>query len=478
MLIPVILSGGAGTRLWPLSREQYPKQLLPLAGELTMLQETVKRLDGLDDLAEPLVICNEDHRFMVAEQLRQIDQAASAIILEPVGRNTAPAVAVAALQASQDGTDPYLLILPADHAIRNAEVLRQTIRTVLPYASDKLLTFGIVPDAPETGYGYIRAGEPLEYNCEVEGVRGKEFAYEVAEFVEKPDLVTAKKYLTSGDFYWNSGMFLFRASTFLAELQKRAPEMLKACSQAWDARQADLDFTRLDTAAFAACPADSIDYAVMEKTDRAAVVPLDAGWNDVGSWAALWEVGEGDPEGNVCKGDVVAVDTRNTYIYSGSRLVASVGIDDAVIVETADAVLVAAKDRVQDVKQVVECLKLSGREEHLLHRRVNRPWGAYEGLDAGDGFLVKRITVNPGASLSLQRHQHRAEHWVVVRGTARVTLENMIMERTANESVYIPIGDKHRLENPGEDLLEIIEVQTGDHLDEDDIERFSDNYGR
>ena len=473
MIIPVILSGGAGTRLWPLSREQYPKQLLPLAGELTMLQGTARRLAGLDELADPLVVCNEDHRFMVAEQLRQIGQPASAVILEPVGRNTAPAVAVAALQALADGDDPYLLVLPADHVIRDAETLCATIAGALPYAAESLLTFGIVPDAPETGYGYIRAGEKLQVSAS-----SALNAFSVAEFVEKPDRDTAKAYLSAGGYYWNSGMFLFRASTFLAELQVFAPEMAEASRLAWEKRQSDLDFTRLDAEHFAACPSDSIDYAVMEKTERAVIVPLDAGWNDVGSWAALWEVGEGDAQGNVCKGDVIAVDTRNTYLYGSSRLVASVGLDNAVVVETADAVLVAAKDRVQDVKKVVEGLSKSGREEHLLHRRVNRPWGAYEGLDAGNGFLVKRITVNPGASLSLQRHQHRAEHWVVVRGTARITLEEMVVDRTANQSVYIPIGDKHRLENPGEELLEIIEVQTGDYLGEDDIERFEDNYGR
>lgn len=487
MIIPVILSGGAGTRLWPLSREQYPKQLLPLVGESTMLQETVARLGGLPDLARPIVVCNEDHRFMVAEQLRQGGQPASAIILEPVGRNTAPAVAVAAMQAMQDGEDPFLLVLPADHAIQDADALCRTIAAALPFADEALLTFGVVPSGPETGYGYIRAGselagpqgaqaiiEPSDSRLEPTSAK----AYQVAAFVEKPDLATAEGYLAAGSYFWNSGMFLFRCSTFLDELETLAPDMFDACRQAWTERRSDLDFTRLGTDSFAACPSDSIDYAVMEKTARGVVVPLDAGWSDVGSWAALWQVSPGDAEGNVCVGDVVAVDTHNTYVYSGSRLVASVGLDNAVIVETADAVLVAAKDKVQEVKQVVELLKQSDRKEHLLHRLVNRPWGTYEGLDDGPGFLVKRITVNPGASLSLQRHRHRAEHWVVVRGTARVTLENIILERTANQSVYIPIGDKHRLENAGDGPLEIIEVQTGDYLSEDDIERFSDDYGR
>lgn len=477
MIVPVILSGGAGTRLWPLSREQYPKQLLPLIGELTLLQETIQRLQGLPDLDQPLVVCNEDHRFMVAEQLRQIDRPSSTIILEPVGRNTAPAVAIAALQARRDGHDPYLLVLPADHVIRDAASLCRSIAGALPYAAESLLTFGVVPTAPETGYGYIRAGQDLPRPAD-SPAESDSPAKRVAEFVEKPDLATAEAYLAAGDYFWNSGMFLFRASLFLEELERLAPQMIAACRRAWEGRRKDLDFIRLETEAFAACPADSIDYAVMEKTDRAGVVPLDAGWNDVGSWAALWSVGEGDDRGNVTHGDVLAVDTRDSFVYSGSRLVASVGIEDLVVVETADAVLVAVKDRVQDVKKIVDLLKTAEREEHLLHRRVNRPWGAYEGLDRGDGYLVKRIAVNPGASLSLQRHQYRSEHWVVVRGTARVTLENMTFEREANESIYIPIGEKHRLENPGEDLLEIIEVQTGDKLLEEDIERFSDDYGR
>ncbi len=477
MIVPVILSGGAGTRLWPLSREQYPKQLLPLMGELTMLQETVRRLDGLPELEDPLVVCNDDHRFMVAEQMRQIDCQPSAIILEPVGRNTAPAVAVAALQATKDGKDPYLLVLPADHVIGDAEALCRTIAAALPYASQALLTFGVVPTAAETGYGYIRAGEEMAAGSAGGKMKGPA-ARRVVEFVEKPDPATAEGYLKSGNYFWNSGMFMFRASTFLEELNRWAPDMAAACSLAWENRRKDLDFIRLDGDRFAACPADSIDYAVMEKTERAGVIPLDAGWSDVGSWAALWSVGQGDDRGNVTKGDVLTVDTRDSFVYAGSRLVASLGLNELVIVETADAVLVAIRVRVQEVKKIVESLKAADREEHLLHQWVNRPWGAYEGLDRGDGYLVKRITVNPGASLSLQRHQFRSEHWVVVRGTARVTLENMTFEREANESIYIPIGEKHRLENPGKDLLEIIEVQTGDQLIEEDIERFSDEYGR
>jgi mannose-1-phosphate guanylyltransferase/mannose-6-phosphate isomerase len=490
-IVPVILSGGAGTRLWPLSRELYPKQLLPLAGEHTMLQETLLRLTGLPGLLAPLVVCNEAHRFLAAEQLRAIGQTPQAIVLEPVGRNTAPAVAVAALQATADGADPLLLVLPADHVIRDADALRQAIAAgVGPAGQGALLTFGIVPASPETGYGYIRRGARRETRdennqpLEEEGFsriapRVLDFnVYSVAEFVEKPDLATAQKYVESGDYYWNSGMFLFRASVFLAELERHAPQMLAACRQAWAGRQADLDFTRLEAAAFAACPADSIDYAVMEKTAKAAVIPLNAGWSDVGSWSALWAVGEGCEAGNVCHGDVIDIEVENSYLYAGSRLLAAVGVSDLVVVETADAVLVAAKDRVQEVKRVVEHLKAQCRSEHLLHRRVNRPWGTYEGLDSGDGFLVKRITVTPGASLSLQRHRQRAEHWVVVRGTARIVCGEDILLRTANQSVYIPIGALHRLENPGETLLEIIEVQTGDYLGEDDIERLEDRYGR
>ncbi len=477
---PVILSGGAGTRLWPLSRELYPKQLLPLVGEQTMLQETLLRLEGLPEMQPPLVVCNEAHRFLVAEQLRAIHIFPAAILLEPVGRNTAPAVAVAALQATATGDDPLLLVLPADHVIRDADALRQAILVAVgPADAGALLTFGIVPKTPETGYGYIKKGANSEFRIQdSEGDPAKLGVFDVAEFVEKPDRQTAEKYLASGNYLWNSGMFLFRASVFLEELSMQAPEMLSACRRAWEGRGSDLDFTRIDTDAFVSCPSDSIDYAIMEKTERAAVVPLDAGWSDVGSWSALWEVGNGSEDGNVRHGDVIDIAVENSYLYADSRLVAAIGLKDVVVVEMPDAVLVAAKDRVQDVKRVVEHLQLLGRSEHLLHRRVNRPWGTYEGLDAGDGFVVKRITVNPGASLSLQRHRHRAEHWVVVHGTARVICGEDILTRTANQSVYVPIGTIHRLENPGETLLEIIEVQTGDYLEENDIERLEDRYGR
>jgi len=433
MIVPIILSGGCGTRLWPLSREHYPKQLLPLVNDATMLQETQLRLIGLENLAEPLVVCNESHRFMVAEQLRQAGCPAGAILLEPVGRNTAPAVAVAALQAQRAGEDPVLLVLPADHVIVDAETFRGVVVAGAELArAGKLVTFGIVPDKPETGYGYIRAGKPLLVigdwlldeilkplndvsvgNGQRPGT-AEMSAYPVAEFVEKPDLATAEKYISSGGYYWNSGMFMFRASRYLEELETFAPEMLEGCREALDRAEVDLDFVRLNAEAFAACPKDSIDYAVMEKTTEAVVIPLDAGWSDVGSWSALWEVGQADGAGNVMRGDVLTHDSRNCYLHSSGRMVAAVGLEDHVVVETADAVLVARRDRAQDVKAIVEQLKAQGRGEALLHRRVNRPWGSYESIDHSERFQVKRITVNPGASLSLQMHHHRAEHWILV----------------------------------------------------------------
>ena len=501
MIVPVILSGGSGTRLWPLSRELYPKQLLPLMGPHTMLQETVMRLSGVKRLAAPLVVCNENHRFMVAEQLRSTEHSPSAILLEPVGRNTAPAVAVAAIQAMEDGLDPLLLVLPADHVIGDAAALCEVVESGVAWAeSGKLITFGIVPRGPETGYGYIRAGRPLDRNagrgtrdaeCKVTRSDPQndvlvprssslvpETAFAVSEFVEKPDLATARSYVNSGEYYWNSGMFMFRASRFLEELERFAPEMLAACRKALEGAGRDLDFVRLDAEAFAACPGDSIDYAVMEKTSDAIVLPLDAGWSDIGSWSALWEAGGKDSEGNAIFGDVLTSDVNNCYLYAGSRMVAAVGLEDHVVVETADAVLVAPKDRVQDVKRIVEQLKAQGRGEALLHRRVNRPWGSYECIDSSERFQVKRITVHPGASLSLQMHHHRAEHWVIVKGTARVTRGEETFTLSENESTYIPLGVNHRLENPGKIPLEIIEVQSGSYLGEDDIVRFEDNYGR
>ena len=463
-LQPVLLSGGSGTRLWPLSREAYPKQFLALAGDDTMLQATWQRVAGLADAA-PIVVAGEDHRFLVAEQLRQVGAPTPAILLEPIGRNTAPAIAAAALQALRDGEDPLLLVLPSDHVVRDADAFRAAVRAAMPAAEQgALVTFGIMPDAPETGFGYIEAERG-------EGVQ------RVLRFVEKPDAVTAQTYLDAGGYYWNSGMFLLRASRYLEELRKFRADIVGGAQAAFDAAQRDGDFIRLDKAAFAACPADSIDYAVMEKTDAAMVLPVDIGWNDVGSWSALWEVSEQDGDGNAHHGDVISIDSRNSYAYA-RRMVALVGVDDLVVVETDDAVLVARKDRVQQVKDEVARLKAEQRTQAALHREVHRPWGSYDSIDMAEGFQVKRIKVKPGARLSLQSHTRRAEHWIVVRGTARVTRDNDVFELFANQSTYIPIGAKHRLENPGTEMLELIEVQSGDYLGEDDIVRYEDVYGR
>jgi mannose-1-phosphate guanylyltransferase / mannose-6-phosphate isomerase len=467
MLIPVILSGGAGTRLWPLSRELYPKQLLALLGPRTMLQQTAQRVAGLD-CAAPVVVCNEAHRFLVAEQLRAIRLAPRAIVLEPFGRNTAPAIALAALAALREaGTvDPLLLVLPADHVIRDTAAFQQAVRTALPAAEQGLLvTFGIVPQAPETGYGYIQRGE-------AQGA-----AYRIARFVEKPDLARAQQFLAAGDYYWNSGMFLFRAGRYLAELTRLAPEMAAACRAAFEGGRADLDFTRLATEAFERCPSDSIDYAVMEKTSG-VVVPLDAGWSDVGSWSALHAASDSDAAGNVTHGDVLQEDSSGCYLYSESRLVAVVGLKDHVVVETKDAVLVAPQDRVQDVKKLVNRLKESGRYEHSLHREVFRPWGSYDRIESGARFVVNRVRINPGASQSLQLHHHRAEHWVVVSGTARITRGTEVFLLEENQSAFIPIGVTHRIENPGKIPVHLIEVQSGTYLGEDDIVRLEDRYGR
>ena len=468
MLIPVILSGGAGTRLWPLSRELYPKQLLPLVGEQTMLQATVGRLAGTG-AAEPIVVCNEAHRFMVAEQLRQVGVAARAILLEPAGRNTAPAIALAAQVAleSLPGADPILLVLPADHVIRGLPAFQAAIRTAVAAAGlGHLVTFGVVPTAPETGYGYIQRGAPLAG------------ASRIAAFVEKPARAVAEQYLESGNYLWNSGMFVFRASRYLEELRRHAPDIASACAASLAAAKRDLDFTRVDAQAFGACRSDSIDYAVMEKTDDAVVVPLDAGWSDVGSWSALYEAVDRDGAGNVSQGDVIAEDSSGNYLFAGSRLVAAVGLRDHVVVETKDAVLVAPKSRVQDVKKVVERLKKDGRYEHSLHREVYRPWGSYDSIENGERYQVKRLSVNPGASMSLQMHHHRAEHWIVVSGTARITRGEEVFLLEENQSTYIPIGTKHRIENPGKIMLHMIEVQSGSYLGEDDIVRFEDIYGR
>ncbi|PJJ97270.1 mannose-1-phosphate guanylyltransferase/mannose-6-phosphate isomerase [Lysobacteraceae bacterium NML91-0213] len=464
MLQVVLLSGGSGTRLWPLSREAYPKQFLALAGEATMVQDTWSRAAALTTL-KPIVVANEEHRFLVAEQLRQIGAPVPDIVLEPVGRNTAPAIAAAALQARAAGEDPVLLVLPSDHVVRDVAAFHAAVREAMPAAEDgALVTFGIRASAPETGFGYIQAGPG-------EGVRP------VLRFVEKPDADTAAGYLASGDYAWNSGMFLFRASRYLDEIARFRPDILDAVRRAFDGASRDGDFIRLEREAFAASPSDSIDYAVMEKTADARVLPVDIGWNDVGSWSALWDVSEQDAHGNAGHGDVIVVDSRNSYAYS-RRLVALVGVDDLVVVETDDAVLVARKDRVQQVKDVVARLKADQRSHAVLHREVHRPWGSYDSIDVGSGFQVKRITVKPGARLSLQSHAHRAEHWVVVRGTARVTRDNDVFDLHANQSTYIPLGARHRLENPASEPLELIEVQSGDYLGEDDIVRYEDVYGR
>jgi mannose-1-phosphate guanylyltransferase/mannose-6-phosphate isomerase len=474
MLIPVILSGGAGTRLWPLSRELYPKQLLALTGERTMLQQTALRLEGLAATA-PVVVCNEAHRFLVAEQLRQLNLEPRAMVLEPFGRNTAPAIALAAhaaLRTTQDtpDADPVLLVLPADHVIRDVPAFQKAVRVALPAAEQgKLVTFGVVPSAPETGYGYIQRGEPGQAPSGV---------HRIARFVEKPAAEKAQQYVKSGEYYWNSGMFLFRARRYLQELERLAPEIAKVCASAFSSAKSDLDFTRIDAKAFEPCPSDSIDYAVMEKTSEAVVVPLDAGWSDVGSWAALHEACESDSRGNVSRGDVIAEDSAGSYLYSESRLVAVVGLKDHVVIETKDAVLVAPKDRVQDVKKLVFRLKEQGRYEHSLHREVFRPWGSYDSIENGPRFQVKRLKVKPGATLSLQMHHHRAEHWIVVSGTARITRGDEVFLLEENQSTYIPVGVRHRIENPGKIPVHIIEVQSGSYLGEDDIVRFEDRYGR
>ncbi|MGV7186647.1 mannose-1-phosphate guanylyltransferase/mannose-6-phosphate isomerase [Xanthomonas axonopodis] len=463
-VLPIILSGGSGTRLWPLSRESYPKQFLPLVGDKSMLQSTWLRAAPVAGHA-PIVVANEEHRFMAAEQLQQLGVKPSAILLEPKGRNTAPAIAVAALEATRDGADPLLLVLPSDHVIGNEAAFQAAVKVAAEAAAQgKLVTFGIKPTAPETGYGYIKAGAGTGASA-------------VERFVEKPDLATAQSYLASGEYYWNSGMFLFRASRYLEELRKFHPAIADACQKAWENGKRDADFTRLDKDAFAASPSDSIDYAVMEKTADAVVVPLDAGWNDVGSWSSLLDVSNQDAQGNAHHGDVIQFDCQNTYAY-GSRLIAMVGLEDVVVVETPDAVLVGHRDRIQEVKDVVSQIKTAGRSEATWHRKVYRPWGAYDSIDMGQRHQVKRITVKPGAVLSLQMHHHRAEHWIVVSGTAEVTRGEEVLLLTENQSTYIPLGVTHRLRNPGKLPLELIEVQSGSYLGEDDIVRFEDTYGR
>jgi mannose-1-phosphate guanylyltransferase/mannose-6-phosphate isomerase len=448
----------------------HPKQFLALTSEQTMLQATVSRLAGMVGAEDPIVLCKEEHRFLVGEQLQQIGVASGAIILEPVGRNTAPAVAVAALQAMAAGGDPVLMILPSDHVIRDQASFRQAVLAGEQLAAaGRMITFGIVPSCPETGYGYIRRGSSLD---EAAG------AFRVASFVEKPNLADARRYVASGEYLWNSGMFMFKSSVLIAELDKFAPEIMAACRAAFEQKSFDLDFVRLDRQAFSLCPDDSIDYAVMEKTSEAVVIPLDCGWSDVGSWASLYEVSDNDESGNVLKGDVVVKDTSGCYIRAESRLVTTVGLRDHVVIETADAVVVAPRERSQEVKAIVEQLRADNRSETSLHRRVYRPWGSYEGVDSAPRFQVKRITVKPGGCLSLQMHHHRAEHWVVVSGTAQVTVGDKVLTVSENQSTYIPVGETHRLENPGKINLELIEIQTGPYLGEDDIVRFDDVYGR
>lgn len=471
MFMPVIMAGGSGTRLWPLSRGNYPKQFLALTGAHTMLQQTLLRLKGIAHSA-PLLICNEDHRFIAAEQVRQLHIQDAAILLEPVGRNTAPAIALAALKAVQQGEDPLLLVLAADHVINDTAAFQSAVLQAEVFAnSGKLVTFGIVPTHAETGYGYIRRGA------------GAADAYLVQSFVEKPNAATAEQYLKTGEYYWNSGMFMFKASVYLQQLQTFRPDIYQACVAALSEQTPDLDFVRINKAAFMACPDDSIDYAIMEPltsngSDAVVVVPLDAGWNDVGGFAALWQVADKDANGNVLQGDVLTENSQNCFVRSEQQLIATVGVSDLVVISTKDAVLVAHKDQAQDVKAIVNQLKAAGRPEVTFHREVYRPWGKYDSVDHGERFQVKRITVKPGAKLSVQMHHHRAEHWIVVSGTAKVTIDGVDQYLTENQSVYIPITAVHALENPGKVPLELIEVQSGSYLGEDDIVRFEDRYGR
>ena len=470
MIIPVILAGGSGTRLWPLSRQLYPKQMIDIYNEKTMLQNTVLRIEGFEMIAPPIIVCNENHRFMAAEQLREINIDPLAIILEPIGRNTAPAIALAAFKAMKHEKDPILLVLPADHVIEKVMDFHAAIRAGIKEAEKgNLITFGIIPDSPETGYGYIKKGDLLESGTG---------ASKIEKFVEKPDLATAKKLFDSGSYCWNSGMFMFKASEIIKELETHAPDIMMPCKGLIEAGVQDLDFLRLSREGFQDIPSDSIDYAVMEKTSKGIVIPFKAGWNDLGSFDALWQAGKKDENLNVIKGDVLTHDVKGSYINSESSLIAAVGIEKFVIVETKDAILVSPRDRVQDVKKIVKQLKDHNRNEIVSHRKVYRPWGSYETIDAEHRFQVKRITVKPGAKLSLQKHFHRAEHWTVVSGAATITRGDEEMLLKEDESTYIPLGTLHRLENPGKIPLELIEVQSGSYLGEDDIVRFDDVYGR
>ena len=469
MIVPVILSGGSGTRLWPLSRKMHPKQLLPLINDTTMLQDTINRLTDSPDVDHAVVICNDDYRFMVAEQVRGTGINSNEIILEPVGRNTAPAIALAAFNAVKEGQDPVLLVLPADHVITDVPAFQNALQTGKEQAEKgSLVTFGVVPDQPETGFGYIRAKKS----------GNRQSVYTVEQFVEKPDTATAEQYLEEGNYYWNSGMFMFRASVYLDALKTHAPEIYTASEAAVSAATRDLDFIRVGVSEFENCPSDSIDYAVMEKADNVVVIPVDIGWSDVGSWSALHDIGDVDEQGNKLIGDVKSGLTSNSYVRASNRLVVTLGVDNMIIVDTDDALLVASRDNVQDIKQIVEQLGEENREEINLHKRVYRPWGYYQGVDMGPHYQVKRITVNPGAVLSLQMHHHRSEHWIIVSGTAKVTRGDQEFTLSENESTYIPVGEKHRLENIGNTPLKLVEVQTGSYLGEDDIVRFEDIYGR
>lgn len=468
-LYPVILSGGSGSRLWPLSREHYPKPLLALVSEKSLLQETASRLDGIPGIGDVIFVCNEEHRFLVAEQVAQLGKTPATIILEPEGRNTAPALTLAALYLVQQEPDAMMVVMPADHVMTDQALFVEAVKRGIEHAAKgDLVTFGVVPDAPETGYGYIKRNNMLEASG----------AYSVSEFVEKPDQDTAEQYVNAGDYYWNSGIFLMSAACWLEEIGRFRPDILHSCRASMMQGAQDSDFFRVDRDTFLECPSDSIDYAVMENADRVTVVPFSAGWSDVGAWSALWDVCPHDSDGNVVQGDVITSDTHNAFLFAQHRCLATVGLDDVVVVETADAVLVAHRDKAQDVKNIVSQLKERDREECRIHRRVFRPWGSYEGIDAGARFQVKRLSVKPGASLSLQLHHHRAEHWVVVKGSARVTCGDSTFILHENESTYIPIGEKHRLENPGNITLEVIEIQSGSYLGEDDIVRFEDIYNR
>lgn len=468
-IAPVILSGGSGSRLWPLSRAMRPKQFLGVTDEKTLFQLTLQRLEGLPGLQPPVIVANQEHRFLVAEQCREAGIAPGAIILEPFGRNTAPAIAVAALHAHKSGSDPVLLVLPSDHIFSKPEAFRQSVRLAAQAAEQgQLVTFGIVPTHPETGYGYLRAGT----GTTMTGV------HTVAQFVEKPDLATAEAYVASGDYFWNSGMFMFRASVYLEALKQHRPDMLQQCERACEHSRVDIDFVRLDEAAMNECPSDSVDYAVMEKTSKAVMVPLDAGWNDVGAWSSVWQVLPKDSNGNALRGDVITEAATDCYVHADHRLVTLLGVKDLVVIETSDAILVADKQAAQDVKKIVNRLTDAKRTEIDLHREVFRPWGSYDSLGSGSRYQVKSIRVKPGAKLSLQYHHHRAEHWVIVSGTAKVLIGEKSQLVRENESVFIPQGEKHMLENPGKTWLELIEVQSGSYLGEDDIVRLEDVYGR